>query len=72
MNETIKLFYDSLEKPIYFKDILLIPFIEEDKIIWKYENPSNLSFNTYVLETYIEDLFCDFCKEAQFKKDTSI
>lgn len=66
MKETIKLFYDSLEKPIYFKGILLIPFIEEDKIIWKYENPSNLSFNTYVLETYIEDLFCDFCEEAEF------
>jgi hypothetical protein len=68
MEEIIKLFYNSLEKPTNIKGILLSPFIEKDKIVWKYENPNNLSFSTYVLETYIEDLFCDFCEQAEFTK----
>lgn len=46
MEEIIKLFYNSLEKPTNVKGILLSTFIEEDKIIWKYDNPNDLSFNT--------------------------
>lgn len=65
MEEIIKLFYNSLEKPTNVKGILLSTFIEEDKIIWKYDNPNDLSFNTYVLETCVEDLFYDFCKQAE-------
>lgn len=68
MEKIFKLFYNSLEKPINVKGILINPNIEEDKIVWKYENPNNLSFSTYILETYIEDLFCDFCEQAEFTK----
>jgi len=65
MEEIFKLFYNSLEKPIDIKGILLFPYIEDDKIVWRYDNPADLSFNTYVLETCIEDLFYDFCKQAE-------
>ena len=65
MEEIFKLFYNSLEKPIDIKGILLFPYIEDDKIVWRYDNPADLSFNSYVLETCIEDLFYDFCKQAE-------
>jgi hypothetical protein len=65
MEEIVKLFYNSLEKPIDIKGILLFPYIEDDKIVWRYDNPADLSFNTYVLETCVEDLFYDFCKQAE-------
>ena len=65
MEEIFKLFYNSLEKPIDIKGIFLFPYIQDDKIVWTYDNPADLSFNTYVLETCIEDLFYDFCKQTE-------
>jgi hypothetical protein len=65
MEEIFKLFYSSLEKPTNIKGIILFPSIKDEKIVWKYDNPTELSFNTYVLETCIEDLFYTFCKHAE-------
>ncbi len=65
MEEIFKLFYNSLEKPIDIKGILLSPFLENDKIVWKFDNPGDISFSIYILESYLKDLFYAFCKQAE-------
>lgn len=65
IEEIIKLFYNSLEKPTNIKGILLSPHIEGNNIIWKYDNPDALSFSTYILESNIEELFNDFCVKSK-------
>ena len=61
MEEIFKLFYNSLEKPIDIKGILLSPFLENDKIVWKFDNPGDISFSIYILESYLKDFFYAFC-----------
>jgi hypothetical protein len=58
----IKLYYKKLDKPTNLNGLILHPFLQEDRIIWKYENPNNVSFSTDVVTGHLEGLLYDFLK----------
>lgn len=55
-----ELYYRTLKKPTIINGLVLHPFMVDDKIIWELENPNDLSFSSYVVESYLEDLIYNF------------
>lgn len=55
-----ELYYKTLKKPTIINGLVLHPFMVDDKIIWELENPNDLSFSSYVVESYLEDLIYNF------------
>lgn len=60
----IKLYYGKLKKPTIIYGLVLHPFMIDDKIRWKYENPNDVSFTTNVVEGYLEELLQEFLSLA--------
>lgn len=58
----IKLYYNKLDKPVNINGLILHPFLIDNKIIWEYENPNDVSFSTGVLEGHLQELLYDFLK----------
>jgi hypothetical protein len=56
----IKLYYKKLDKPTNLNGLILHPFLQEDRIVWKYENPNDVSYYTGIVEGHLEGLLYDF------------
>jgi len=63
-SKIIKLYYKKLDKPTNLNGLILHPFLQEDRIIWKYENPNDVSFYTDVINGYLEELLYDFLRSV--------
>ena len=61
-SKIIKLYYKKLDKPTNINGIILHPFLQEDKIVWEYENPNDVSFATDVVNGHLEELLYNFLK----------
>jgi hypothetical protein len=61
-SKIIKLYYRKLDKPTNLNGLILHPLLQEDRIIWKYENPNDVSFSTDVVNGHLGELLYDFLK----------
>jgi len=65
----IKLYYNKLDKPVNINDIILHPFLNDNKIIWEYENPNDVSFSTDIIEGHLQELLYDFLSAIGIKRN---
>jgi hypothetical protein len=65
----IKLYYNKLDKPVNINDIILHPFLNDNKIIWEYENPNDVSFSTDMIEGHLQELLHDFLSSIGIQRN---
>ena len=65
----IKLYYNKLDKPVTINGLILHPFFNDNKIIWEYENPNDVSYSTDVIEGHLQELLHDFLSSIGIQRN---
>ena len=63
------IYYNKLDKPVNINDIILHPFLNDNKIIWEYENPNDVSFSTDIIEGHLQELLHDFLSSIGIQRN---